>query len=158
MLQNFCARNEQPVICWVLRLGASKRTTPHARPTVLQNGEKVTVGAAASTASACAGNNLQLINCDILSQDYVYTQEKDIRLLKIRLCLLDIFTTAEEQHDKHLFTALFSIWIRYFFHEEFVFNALVCNTSINKQIATPSWPLHNSKAAVLRLSITTRNF
>jgi len=46
-------------------LGASNSITPHARSTVLQNGVKVTVGAAAETVSASAGNNLQHItfNC-----------------------------------------------------------------------------------------------
>jgi len=71
VLQNLCARDEQPVTCWVSRFGASKWTTRHARHIVLQNGNKVTVGVAASTVSACAGNNLQLITCNRLSQDYV---------------------------------------------------------------------------------------
>jgi hypothetical protein len=71
------------VICSVLKLGASNSTTRHARPTVLQNGRKVTEGAAASTVSASAGNDLQLVTCNLLSQDYVGTQQKDIRLLEL---------------------------------------------------------------------------
>ena len=70
--------------------------TRHARPTVLQNGEKVTMGAVAKKVSAGAGNNLQFISCNCLSQDYVYTQQTDIRLLKILLRLLDNCITAEE--------------------------------------------------------------
>jgi hypothetical protein len=79
-----------------LNFGASNLTTPHARPTVLQNGDKVTVEAAANTVSADAGNNLQLITYNRLSQDQVYTQQQDVRLLKILLCLLDSFITAEK--------------------------------------------------------------
>jgi hypothetical protein len=90
------ARGEENVMCWVLRLGASKWKTPHAQSAILQNGDKDTVEATVSTASVCAGNNLQLISRNLLSQDYVYTQQKDIRLLKNILCLLDNFITAEE--------------------------------------------------------------
>jgi hypothetical protein len=85
------------VICSVLKFGASNLTTRHVRPAVSHNGKEVTVGAAASTVSACAGkNNLQLITRNRLSQDYVYKQQKDIRLLKNILCLLDNFITAEQ--------------------------------------------------------------
>jgi len=61
-----------------------------------ENGKNVSLGAAASTVSAGASNNLQLITDKRLSQDCFYTQQKDIRLMKILLCLLDIFNTAEE--------------------------------------------------------------
>ena len=72
------------------------RTVQHARPALLQNGDEVTVEAPAKMVSACTGNNLQLIICNRLSQYYVYTQQKDIRLLKILITLLDSFITAEQ--------------------------------------------------------------
>jgi hypothetical protein len=74
---------ERRVTCDVLSFesGDVKVEFPHERFTVLQNGDKVTVGATASTVSACAGYNLQLITCHRLSQHYVYTQQNDIRLL-----------------------------------------------------------------------------
>jgi hypothetical protein len=133
LLQNIYARGVQPVICSVLRLRASNWTTPHARPTVLQNGNKVTVGAAAKTVSACAGNNLQLVTWNRLSQDYVCTQLKDTRLLKILLChqifqdsLIKIY---EWYHTPH-FTSLFKYDI-YFTKKIFLMNLFVTNLLIN---------------------------
>ena len=67
-IQNVCARGHLLVICWFLRHGASKWTIEQAGSTVLQNWDKVTVGVTALTKSACAGNNLQLITCNCLSQ------------------------------------------------------------------------------------------